>query len=299
MPDSVEWEVLVIDNNSTDGTRDVVEGFARRNPALVRYLVETRQGKSRALNLGVRAARGDILVFTDDDVIVESSWLGNLTVPLRHGPWSAVGGRVLPAWSCPPPAWVPSDETHGLAPLAHFDRGVEPGRLQESPVGCNMAITRSMFARYGGFRTDLGPCATANGALWSADVPPRTSEDSDFCQRLMDGGESLYYEPAAVVHHPVPAHRLTKTYFLTWWLEKGRGDARQHGAKAGTRLYILGIPVYAIRSISLWTLKWLLAMEPRRRFRNKLLVWKKLGEMLEFYRGTARQATSGPMEQPS
>jgi hypothetical protein len=156
-----------------------------------------------------------------------------------------------------------------------------------------------MFSRYGGFRIDLGPCATGSSALWSADVPPRTSEDSEFCQRLIDRGEALYYEPAAVVHHPVSEHRLTKAYFLTWWLEKGRGDARQHGAKAGTRLYIRGIPVYLLRSMGVWTLKWLLALEPRTRFRNKLLVWKKLGEMLEFYRGAARQATSGTTEQSS
>ena len=88
VPPSIPWEVLVIDNNSRDRTRDVVEDFARRYPGRFRYLFESQQGKSFALNRGIREASGDVLAFMDDDVTVDPSWLRKLTVPLEsdHGP---------------------------------------------------------------------------------------------------------------------------------------------------------------------------------------------------------------------
>ena len=71
LPDSVDWEILVVDNNSTDHTREVVEEFGRRYPDRFRYIFEPRPGKSYALNAGIREAQGEILAFTDDDVTVE------------------------------------------------------------------------------------------------------------------------------------------------------------------------------------------------------------------------------------
>src|SRR5271169_6552202 len=103
LPESVEWEVLVIDNNSTDQTREVVEDFCRRYPGRFRYLFEPQQGKSHALNTGIREARGDILIFTDDDVTVEPTWIHNLAAPLHSGEWMGGGGRTLPERSFSPP----------------------------------------------------------------------------------------------------------------------------------------------------------------------------------------------------
>ena len=96
LPDSDEWEVLVVDNNSSDKTREVVEEFRGRYPGRFRYLFEPQQGKSYALNAGVREARGDVLAFTDDDVTFEPMWLQNLTASLRTGEWAGAGGRTLP-----------------------------------------------------------------------------------------------------------------------------------------------------------------------------------------------------------
>src|SRR5579863_9995619 len=80
--DSVKWEVLVVDNNSTDQTREVAEEFSRSHPGHFRYCFEPKQGKSHALNAGIREARGDILAFLDDDVTVGPTWLQDLTAPL-------------------------------------------------------------------------------------------------------------------------------------------------------------------------------------------------------------------------
>src|SRR5579862_965324 len=87
LPESVAWEVLVVDNNSSDQTREVVEEFRQRYPGRFRYILEPRSGKSNALNVGIREAHGDILAFVDDDVTVEPTWLHNLTAELRDSRW--------------------------------------------------------------------------------------------------------------------------------------------------------------------------------------------------------------------
>ena len=96
LPQGFEWEVLVVDNNSSDQTREVVEDFCRRYPGRFRHVFEPRQGKSYALNTAISGARGDVLAFVDDDVFVEPTWLQNLTADLYSGEWAGAGGRILP-----------------------------------------------------------------------------------------------------------------------------------------------------------------------------------------------------------
>ena len=137
LPNSIEWEVLVVDNNSKDQTRDVVEDFCRRYSGRFRYLFEPRQGLSHARNAGIREARGDVLAFTDDDVILEATWLRNLTSTLQDGVWVGAGGRILPEQTFVPPRWLSVNERHALAPLAIFDGG---------PAPINLPILRSVRA---------------------------------------------------------------------------------------------------------------------------------------------------------
>ncbi len=211
MPQSVAWEVLVVDNNSRDQTRDVVAEFCVRYPGRFRYLFESKLGKSHALNRGIAEARGDVLAFMDDDVRVEQMWLQNLTAALLKGQSAGCGGRVLPEWNSAPPRWLPdrddndvlapdNKERYLLGPLALFDLGLEAKRLAEPPFGTNMAFQKAMFAKYGGFRTDLGPQPGSE----------IRNEDTEFGRRLLGAGEQLWYEPSAVVYHPVPQNRLQK-----------------------------------------------------------------------------------------
>src|SRR5262245_52428129 len=83
LPSSIEWEVLVVDNNSTDQTQSVIADFCRRYPGRFRYLFEAQQGLCHARNAGVREARGEIIAFMDDDAMAEPGWLNNLTAGLQ------------------------------------------------------------------------------------------------------------------------------------------------------------------------------------------------------------------------
>jgi glucosyl-dolichyl phosphate glucuronosyltransferase len=274
LPESVEWKVLVVDNNSRDQTRQVAMEFCRRYPNRFRYLFEPRPGKSHALNAAIREVRTDVVAFMDDDVRVETTWLQNLTAALHNGEYAGAGGRILLDRTFPPPKWLSIDEPHQLAPLAFFDPGLTPGELAEPPFGTNMAFRRDVFEKYGDFRTDLGP---------QPDSEIR-SEDTEFGNRLLQAGERLRYEPSAVVYHSVPQKRLTKQYFLAWWFDKARGDVREFGLPPETKWFVAGVPIYLLRRLSVWVLRWMIAVEPRRRFSSKLSVWNVAGQVIECYR---------------
>ena len=271
LPVSVDWEVLVVDNNSNDRTREVVEDFSGRHPGHFRYLFEPQPGKSHALNAGIREARADILAFLDDDVTVEPTWLQNLTAGLHNGEWAGAGGRIVPVWSRPVPRWLSPGAWYALAPLVQFDLGNVAGGLSEPPFGTNMAFRKEMFEKYGGFLVELGPRPGSE----------IRNEDTEFGSRLLAAGERLRYEPSAVVCHPVQDNRIEKKYFLAWWFHKGEANIRQFGVRPGTKYFAAGVPLYLFRNFAVWALKWLIAINPSGRFSNKLNVWMKAGEILE------------------
>jgi len=290
LPDSIEWEVLVADNNSTDRTREVIELFCHRYPGRFRYLFVGQQGKSYALNSAIRESRGEVLAFMDDDVTVDPAWLQNLTVSLDNGEWAGAGGRILPAWPCAPPSWLPQKEWLGMAPLVMFDLGEEAGPLHNAPFGTNMAFRRTMFEKYGTFRTDLGPRPKSE----------IRNEDTEFGSRLLAAGERIRYEPAAVVHHAVPQNRLQKKFFLAWWFDKGRAEIRENSPATPPNWSLFGIPLLLVRKVGVATLRWLVAIGSPRRFSRKLTVWLLAGKLVESYRLSRRasqdQENSGAPE---
>lgn len=289
LPDCFAWEVLVVDNNSTDQTRAVVEEYCRRYPSRFRYLFEPRQGKSHALNSGIRESRGDILAFVDDDVTVEPTWLQNLTSSLHGCEWAGSGGRIFLERTFSPPQWLALAGPYSLGGvLVLFDRGDKPGQLDWAPYGTNMAFRKAMFDKYGGFRTDLGP-NTANEIR---------GEDTEFGRRLMSAGELLRYEPQALVYHSVPEKRLRKEYFLKWYFDFGRALVREWGR--GPDIWGIPRPYFSIlrkipTSLAFYGLHWLFALRPQKRFFYKVMVWWQAGQIAEMYR--LAQKTSNPNPQ--
>ena len=272
---SVTWEVLVVDNKSTDQTRNVIESFCCQYPGRFRYLFEPQQGLSFARNAGIANARGEVLAFVDDDVTVEPTWLQNLTAELLNdGKWAGAGGRTLPAQKFTPPAWLP-DEFFGIV-FASFDLGNEAGELNRAPYGANMAFRRAVFAKHGSFRIDLG--RNPGNKIGN--------EDTEFGRRLMAAGERLRYEASAVVYHPVPQGRVTKEYFYPWWFDYGRALIRERG----DRPHVYGVPrdylslLGRAAEMPVMTLRWIFTIDEQQKFRRRCLVWKVAGQMVELYR---------------
>jgi glycosyltransferase involved in cell wall biosynthesis len=278
LPEFVQWEVIVVDNNSRDKTREVVDEYCRRYPGRFRYLFEPQQGLSRARNAGIRDARGEIIAFIDDDVIAEPIWLQNLTASLLDGKWAGAGGRIRPPVEFSPPHWLTLGGEMDLGgPLALFDLGDAPGELKRAPYGTNMAFLRSMFEKHGGFRVDLGRCGSS---LLSG-------EDTDFGNRLMSAAERLRYEPSAVVHHPVPRERLNKKYFRAWWFDFGRTRIIERDfrpALCGISREYISILNLVLRFLPGRVLQWLVTLKPKPRFYRKCQVWLTVGEVVQNYR---------------
>lgn len=276
IPDGFSWETVVIDNNSSDDTRAVVESFGRKYPGRFRYVFEPAQGKSHALNRAIQEAAGEMIAFTDDDVVVDPGWIGSLAAPLRDGRYAGVGGRTFPPEGFTAPAWLPVHEPHALAPLALFDRGPVAGELWDAPYGNNMAWRRDVFRVHGGFRADLGP---RHG---SGD--PQKGEDTEFGQRLLGAGERLWYEPSAIVHHAVPPQRLSRRYFLAWWWDKARSDFHAAPVPQSAGRKIGGVPAVLFRRLLRWTVQWMMTPDPAKRFACKTRMWSVAGSMHEWRR---------------
>jgi len=279
---SADWEVVVVDNNSKDGTRTVAEAFCQRYPGRFRYVFEKEQGKSYALNTGIRESRGKILAFMDDDVIVEPDWLARLVSPLDDETWAGVGGRIVPPADFVAPSWLALEGAHNLGGiLALFDKGEEGRELCEPPFGTNMAFRRDVFTRVGLFRKDLGPCPGSE----------IRGEDTEFGRRVLKSGSRLWYEPSAIVHHGVPVGRLTKRYFLRFQFDQGRASIREAGPKPPVgfipRSYFT-IPKLLGSTIFRRGLAWFFSTDAKRRFQRKCMVWMNLGQIAELLQNVQR-----------
>jgi glucosyl-dolichyl phosphate glucuronosyltransferase len=228
VPDDASWELLVVDNNSTDATQEVCAAFASRLP--LRTIMEPRQGKSHALNRGIREANGALLLFTDDDVDLAPNWLSAYhAAASRHSGATFFGGRVLPRWDVPPPRWVVENQDWLLINV-HVDRGdAEMGITElmdadEPPffVGANLAIRSTVFlADKLFFKEALGP----SGGDLDAVINGR-GEEIELEERLLAGGHGGVYVPDAVVYHRHAAHRQTERYVRKYYFGAGLTTAR-------------------------------------------------------------------------
>jgi len=249
IPAGLQWELIVVDNNSTDDTRLVSEEFSRTIP--VRYVFEGRQGKGHALNRGIEEARGGLLVFTDDDVSVDAKWVASyLDAARKHSNASFFGGRVLDSWESPPPKWV--ENSMRLLPMnVHVDRGAVGRFLKhgENPffVGANFCCRKSVFDSGVMYRNDGSPAAE--------DYIP--GEDNVLQQELLAHGFKGFYEPAAIVFHRHAASRQTERYLRRYHRGYGVAEVR-NGEILMTNLWF-GVPRYCWRAVIINAIKYLAA----------------------------------------
>jgi glucosyl-dolichyl phosphate glucuronosyltransferase len=287
------WEVIVVDNNSTDDTRAVVERHAQGFPVTLKYVFEANQGRSSALNTGIAAAAGTVIATTDDDVLVDAGWLNAACDALLRPADPAVayaGGPVAPLWETPPPPWL--DLTRGdlwgtIAIQDHGDRPFEYEAAQRVPLGANMAAHRSLFDAIGMFRADLG--RTSGKRVLGQEVP-------DLLARARAAGLRGMYLPSMRVQHHVPSRRLTRAYFRRWWYGKGVSRAVLERDRPITELgiplratpHVFGIPRYmfgcAWRDGAAW-IRHTLGRRPADAFRHEMMliyfagyVWTRVRE---------------------
>ena len=218
--DGIDYELLLIDNNSTDRTREIGERFGAKYPG-IRYMNEPSQGHPLAKNRGIRESRGDIVAFVDDDVFFVSGWLKALALAFEDHPEIAcIGGKVVPHFEAERPPWL-EDEMFWIYGVTRYGDLEKEIRFPDIPIGCNMAFRRSVFEKIGNFHMSLG---RKPGILLSGD-------EDHFLLRAERAGLKTLYAPEVRVSHRVPPARLTKDWVLSrfYWAGVSEVAMRQLG----------------------------------------------------------------------
>jgi glycosyltransferase involved in cell wall biosynthesis len=234
------FELIVVDNNSADGTRAIIEEFARVD-GRVRYMFEGQQGLSYARNAGIREARAPLIAFTDDDVRAERYWVAAIVRAFdEHPEADVVGGCVLPVWPAACPAWLTRDH---WTPLALVEYGPAPIAVTaEHPiclVGANLSVRRTVFDAVGGFATDLQRVRDGIGSL----------EDHEFLLRILRAGRTGLYDPRIVIHAEIQPNRLERTYHRRWHIGHGHFHAllRSEHMEQTSLGTLFGVPAHLYR----------------------------------------------------
>lgn len=225
------WEVLVVDNGSEDDTRSLVDSLRGDFPVPLRLGHEARQGLSHARNRGVAEAKGELLVFTDDDVDCRPGFVQAHANAIHGDGHDGASGRVLPR--------LPDDTDPTMraillsgpgGPAGSYDMGDDArpilgeGQGPLLPFGANMSVRRELALALGGFRPELGV-----GRRLVA------GEETDFFARALEQGARLVYRPEAVVEHRVQRDHTSAEYLERWWLGRGRAVVIARRASLASR----------------------------------------------------------------
>lgn len=210
IPVGVEWELLIVNNNCTDDTDGVIASHSAALP--LRPLFEAKQGQSYARNLAIEEAQGDLLIWTDDDVLVNPDWLENYITASNDNPsCSFFGGKVAPWYEKDPPQWLSNNLTHFGRALALRDLGsdVRPLAANEKIVGANMGFRREAINQYR-YDSRLG----RQGAKLAG------CEDHELVDRMRADGHTGLWVGNATVRHFIPQERMTLDFIRKWWAEQ-------------------------------------------------------------------------------
>ncbi len=205
--DYSEFEILVVDQDTSRTLKsELVARYGETKK--IRYFFLDKKGLSRARNLGVREAQGEIVAFIDDDAIADKSWLRGIAQIFNGTDQKPafIGGRILPIWSCLKPSWYPVEKEFLLG---LYDIGDEaklfPG--SDLPIGANMAGLRQVIIDMGSFDERLGFDYSRKQSMIAG-------EDSMLAERIKEAGYQIYYQPVATVRHRVAKSKLSPKYFL-------------------------------------------------------------------------------------
>ena len=252
-PGETTYEVIVVDNNSTDRTsRSHTKRFMERNVNL-RCVFEPSQGVSHARNAGIAHARAPIIAFFDDDIRVSSNWIANIKRAFdEHPEIDFLGGKILPRWKISPPPWLTRDHWW---PLALLDYGEKPVYVTADNPLClptaNASFRREVFERVGMFAPDFSQ-----------------REDHELLLRLWQAGRRGLYDPSVVVVAEVQPERLQERYHLQWNATTGRFNSLMHlneimgsdGRIVGERpdtITFFGVPAFIYRNLVVETRRWI------------------------------------------
>jgi len=211
-----EYEILLVDNNCTDNTREICNAFAAAHPDVqFRYTVEPEQGLSAARNKGIKEAKGDIIVYIDDDALVDTWYLRIIVEYMSvHPEIDAVGGPIVPLYETEEPQWMTCYTKELLCGYLYFGDKERTFPGDRYPGGGNAAYRANVFEKVGLFNTDLG---RKGDSLMGA-------EEKDIFDKMSSQGMRFMYLPKMILHHIIPQKKLEKDYFDRLTLQIGKSE---------------------------------------------------------------------------
>ena len=250
-PPGASWELLVVNNHCTDETDAVVRKYESTLP--VRLIHERTPGKVHALNRCIVEAKGEFILFTDDDALVEPNWLTDVLAGFAETDADMVFGKVLPWWETAPPKWFGEVLAAHFALLNYGDEPFVADSMRRSPFGVNYAFRKSVFDEIGMYKSDLGP---RGGQGFGG-------EDDEIFRRMLRHKKTVVYRPTAVVNHFVPKVRCEKAYHrMRAW--RGSTDhltlLRDEAACDPNLATLCGVPRYFFRANLSYVTKYFGAM---------------------------------------
>ena len=202
--DKAIWECVVVNNNSTDNTAEMVAAFAKEHSDInIKLVDEAQQGLSYARNRGIAEAEGQFLAFIDDDETINEGFVSAyLDLFHNHGAFAGAGALKV-RYDSARPKWMSYYTEKMIANPLNLGKEIITITSSVTPTGGNMAFNREIFRLYGGFDTNLG----RKGNELSG------GEENDMFQRLRDLGERVFYTPHAIAYHHIADRKLTPEYF--------------------------------------------------------------------------------------
>src|ERR1044071_9778982 len=273
VPSAMAVKVTVVDNNSTDNTRQVVEEWAQKFEGRLKYVFERKQGRSSALNAGIMSTDGDLIGMIDDDEEIDERWFARVQSAFSQTDVDFIGGPYVPKWGASPPAWLPMNYVgvigwiDGGSEVVPFDENY-PGIL----MGGNAVLTRSIFQKVGLYKTSLS--RTGKRLL--------AGEDEDMYQRLRAARARGFYLPDLIIHHYIPPERLTKRYFRKWCFWRGVSRGVLGREKRSPEAHLAGVPRWLYGEAARGALRMSKraikrSIEPAEHFSDELAIWDLAG----------------------
>jgi glucosyl-dolichyl phosphate glucuronosyltransferase len=224
-----KYEVIVVNNNSTDNTEEICKAFIQSHSNARFYFTnEIQQGSSFARNTGATLVQSPILCFMDDDAIADNDYLEKITIFFEQYPdCGGLGGRIIPKYIPAEPKWM-SHYVSSLVGHFHYSDTVSVFSANRYPLESNMIIRKKDFDTIGGFNTSLPGVA---GTLRIG------GEGKDFFLRLKALGRNIYYDPEIRVQHVVETAKLTHEYMYRVASGIGRGERVRMKEKGNWAFY--------------------------------------------------------------
>ena len=266
VPATMTPSVLVVDNNSTDDTAQVISDFIKQSKLSIRSLFVAQPGKSAALNRALSQTDGELVCLIDDDEEIDPMWFAVVDREFLDNPeLDFIGGPCYPNWETPAPTWLPEDFDGAICSIPNTKRerfctwDNETNTGSAMLMGGNAVIRRAVLHQVLPYPEDLGKIGRKI----------RSGEDEVIYHRLLAINAFGIRVPDLIIYHWIPAARLTKKYYRKWTVGRGISVGYQYRERSFEEASLFGIPRYMFGN-AIWSV--LTARSHKQRFRSQLIV---------------------------